>query len=178
MSDYATIVLDTQSAPVARLTLNRPDKRNPIGPQSCGELVHALGRIKEDPALRAVVLTGAGKFFSAEITVYRVAYLRQNHGYEVVSYGRLGKVDYQADKSGVRKLEWLGLDDVLSTKQNDVTSLTCRNQFGDELCGKPFVWESYTIAEIDEGAIGSGRDDPFTKDIDEGAINLPNRPEE
>jgi len=62
---YATILFDVTAAPVARITLNRPDKRNPIGPQLCGELVHALARIKEDPALRAVVLTGAGKFFSA-----------------------------------------------------------------------------------------------------------------
>jgi enoyl-CoA hydratase/carnithine racemase len=65
MSEYATILFDTTSAPVARLTMNRPDKRNPIGPQSCGEIVHALGRAKEDPAIRCVVITGAGKVFSA-----------------------------------------------------------------------------------------------------------------
>jgi enoyl-CoA hydratase/carnithine racemase len=62
---YATILYDVAAAPVARITLNRPDKRNPIGPQLCGELVHVLARAKEDPAVRCVVLTGAGKFFSA-----------------------------------------------------------------------------------------------------------------
>lgn len=61
---YASILFDDQ-APVARLTLNRPEKRNPIGPQTCGELVHALGRIKANPHLRVVVLTGAGTVFSA-----------------------------------------------------------------------------------------------------------------
>jgi enoyl-CoA hydratase len=64
MSEYATILLD-ESGPIARLTLNRPDKRNPIGPATCGELVHALARIKAKPETRVVVLTGAGTVFSA-----------------------------------------------------------------------------------------------------------------
>jgi len=63
-SAYATILLDEQG-PIARLTLNRPDKRNPIGPATCGELVHALDRIKQTKEIRVVVLTGAGSAFSA-----------------------------------------------------------------------------------------------------------------
>lgn len=50
---------------VATITLNRPERRNPIGPSTVGELLHALGRGKEDAAVRVVVLTGAGKVFSA-----------------------------------------------------------------------------------------------------------------
>jgi enoyl-CoA hydratase len=61
---YTTIALDEQ-APVARVTLNRPDKRNPIGPTTCGELVHALARLKANRHVRVVVLTGAGPVFSA-----------------------------------------------------------------------------------------------------------------
>jgi enoyl-CoA hydratase/carnithine racemase len=61
---YATILHD-DAAPIARLTLNRPDKRNPIGPATCGELVQALADIKANPAIRVVVLTGAGSAFSA-----------------------------------------------------------------------------------------------------------------
>ena len=49
----------------ARITLNRPEKRNPIGPQTIGELLHAIERAKGDPAVRALVFTGAGKVFSA-----------------------------------------------------------------------------------------------------------------
>lgn len=64
MSDYATILLD-EPGPIARITLNRPDKRNPIGPATCGELVHALARVKSKPEIRVVVLTGAGTVFSA-----------------------------------------------------------------------------------------------------------------
>jgi enoyl-CoA hydratase len=64
MADYTTILFDEQG-PIARVTLNRPDKRNPIGPATCGELVHALGRVKQSKEIRVVVLTGAGTVFSA-----------------------------------------------------------------------------------------------------------------
>ena len=58
-TDYATILYDVSAAPVARLTMNRPEKRNPIGPQSCGEIVHALASAKDDAAIHTVVITGA-----------------------------------------------------------------------------------------------------------------------
>lgn len=61
---YTTILVDEQ-APVARITLNRPEKRNPIGPATCGELVHALARCKANRDVRVIVLTGAGPVFSA-----------------------------------------------------------------------------------------------------------------
>jgi enoyl-CoA hydratase/carnithine racemase len=64
MSTYRTILLD-DAGPVARLTLNRPDKRNPIGPETCGELVHALAALRDAAAVRVIVLTGAGAVFSA-----------------------------------------------------------------------------------------------------------------
>jgi len=64
MTAFATIQLDRAGA-VARITLNRPEKRNPIGPATCGELVQALAEIKADRAARVVVLTGAGAVFSA-----------------------------------------------------------------------------------------------------------------
>jgi enoyl-CoA hydratase/carnithine racemase len=61
---YATIRVD-HAGPIARVTLNRPEKRNPIGPATCGELVQALGEIQAAAELRVVVLTGAGTVFSA-----------------------------------------------------------------------------------------------------------------
>jgi enoyl-CoA hydratase/carnithine racemase len=59
----ATILVE-RAGPIARITLNRPEKRNPIGPATCGELVEALAEIKASDA-RVVVLTGAGPAFSA-----------------------------------------------------------------------------------------------------------------
>lgn len=61
---YRTLLVDG-TGPVARVTLNRPDKRNPIGLDTCAELVHALRALRDDTAVRVVVLTGAGNAFSA-----------------------------------------------------------------------------------------------------------------
>ncbi|MCG8419946.1 MAG: enoyl-CoA hydratase-related protein [Proteobacteria bacterium] len=65
MSDYTTILYDDSVPPVARITLNRPDKRNPITPITVGEIIHALDTIRQSDAIRVVVITGAGKVFSA-----------------------------------------------------------------------------------------------------------------
>ena len=64
MTTYNTILADG-AGPVARVTLNRPDKRNPIGLETCGELVHALAALRGEPAVHVIVLTGAGTAFSA-----------------------------------------------------------------------------------------------------------------
>ena len=60
MAAYATILVE-DSGPVARVTLNLPDKRNPISPAMCGELLAAFKAV----AANVIVLTGAGKVFSA-----------------------------------------------------------------------------------------------------------------
>jgi enoyl-CoA hydratase/carnithine racemase len=64
MPEYATILVDDRG-PVGRITLNRPEKRNPIGPSTCGELVAALAALKANADVRVVILTGAGTVFSA-----------------------------------------------------------------------------------------------------------------
>jgi 2-(1,2-epoxy-1,2-dihydrophenyl)acetyl-CoA isomerase len=49
---------------VARITFNRPDAANALNMEMGRDLMHASIRASEDPAVRAVVLTGAGKMFS------------------------------------------------------------------------------------------------------------------
>jgi enoyl-CoA hydratase/carnithine racemase len=61
---YSEINYEVRGA-TARVTLNRPEKRNPLGPTTIGELLHALDAAKADEAVRVIVLTGAGKVFSA-----------------------------------------------------------------------------------------------------------------
>lgn len=46
---------------VARLTINRPDKRNALSWTVMGDLRRALAEAKSDRAVRALVLTGAGE---------------------------------------------------------------------------------------------------------------------
>ena len=62
--EYKTIRFDV-SAGVATITLNRPEAANGLTLDSGKDLMHAAIRCDEDPAIRAVVLTGAGKMFSA-----------------------------------------------------------------------------------------------------------------
>lgn len=55
-----------KEGPVAVLTLDRPDQRNPLGQEGDGAAVAALcAEIEADPAIRCAILTGAGKAFSA-----------------------------------------------------------------------------------------------------------------
>src|SRR5260221_7356609 len=49
---------------VARITFNRPDAANALDLEMGRELMHAAIRASEDPAVRAVILTGAGRMFS------------------------------------------------------------------------------------------------------------------
>jgi enoyl-CoA hydratase/carnithine racemase len=45
---------------VATITLNRPEQRNSMGPQMLRDIGAALQTARDDPAVRVVVLTGAG----------------------------------------------------------------------------------------------------------------------
>ncbi|WP_088148594.1 enoyl-CoA hydratase/isomerase family protein [Achromobacter denitrificans] len=64
MSGYEFIKLQSHGG-VATLTLNRPEKRNAISDAMRAELIHALEAVAQDRAVKALVLTGAGKGFCA-----------------------------------------------------------------------------------------------------------------
>ena len=64
MADYANIVLAREGA-VARLTLNRPDRRNALTHAMMLELEDAFGHIRDDNDCRVLVLRGAGGHFCA-----------------------------------------------------------------------------------------------------------------
>jgi enoyl-CoA hydratase/carnithine racemase len=59
------INLTVNSYGVATITLNRPDKRNAMNDAMRAQFVVALERVATDKAIRALVLTGAGKGFCA-----------------------------------------------------------------------------------------------------------------
>ena len=58
-------VLVEQRDGVAWITLNRPDQLNPLSPGLMTELSDVLDGLAKDPACRVVVVTGAGRAFSA-----------------------------------------------------------------------------------------------------------------
>ena len=62
MTDVLTVAAKGQ---VALLTLNRPGKLNALSNELLAAIVATLDRIELDPAVRAVVVTGEGRAFSA-----------------------------------------------------------------------------------------------------------------
>lgn len=63
---YEQISLDI-TTPIATITLNRPEAMNAITVVMLGELSEALAVIAADPSIRAVVITGSGRAFSAGV---------------------------------------------------------------------------------------------------------------
>ena len=61
---FNTIKFEVQDG-IARLTLNRPDKLNSFTGEMHAELRAALDLVQADKAIRVLVLTGAGRAFSA-----------------------------------------------------------------------------------------------------------------
>src|SRR5215211_8479705 len=59
---YETIVVAVTDE-VAMITLNRPDRANTISPQLVDDVTDALRSIEADAAVRAVIITGAGRHF-------------------------------------------------------------------------------------------------------------------
>ncbi|NBC16323.1 MAG: enoyl-CoA hydratase [Bacteroidetes bacterium] len=61
---FDTVVLERDDA-VATLTMNRPERRNALNRDLERDLMAALETVRDDDAVRAVVLTGAGAGFCA-----------------------------------------------------------------------------------------------------------------
>jgi enoyl-CoA hydratase/carnithine racemase len=62
--DYECLLYETKDG-VATLTLNRPERLNALGGTLREDLSAGLTRAIEDPEVRAIVITGAGKGFCA-----------------------------------------------------------------------------------------------------------------
>lgn len=62
-SDHALDISVSDS--IARVTLNRPEKRNALNPQMMREMKSFLDSTKYDPAVKVVVIDAAGPHFSA-----------------------------------------------------------------------------------------------------------------
>jgi methylglutaconyl-CoA hydratase len=62
---WTTITIERDARGVALLTLNRPEKHNVLSGDMCDEVAAAAAQLDADAAVRVVVLTGAGRSFSA-----------------------------------------------------------------------------------------------------------------
>ena len=66
---YSHLITEVNDRFVGIITLNRPDQLNTFNSQLAAELVDALQTMDGDPAVRVVLLKGAGKAFCAGIDV-------------------------------------------------------------------------------------------------------------
>lgn len=73
MADAAPVSLEL-SAPVARITLSRPEKLNALNDDVRRALAVALTELEERPDVRVLVLAGAGRSFSAGADLNTTAY--------------------------------------------------------------------------------------------------------
>lgn len=63
--DYETILVERSQEGFATLVLNRPDKLNTLSIRLRQELAAAIDELEADPAVRVLILTGAGRAFTA-----------------------------------------------------------------------------------------------------------------
>ena len=85
---YQNILFDTADG-IATITLNRPDKLNAYTTEMGDEVVDAFSKTREDPDVRVVILTGAGRGFCAGVDL---EHLKAHHAGGNASSGpRLGE---------------------------------------------------------------------------------------
>jgi 2-(1,2-epoxy-1,2-dihydrophenyl)acetyl-CoA isomerase len=79
-SSFASLVLESRRDSVSTITLNRPERLNAMNSALGQALLEALNSVMQDHAVRAVVLTGAGRGFCAggDIDVLRKARERED----------------------------------------------------------------------------------------------------
>ena len=73
-----SILLINKSNRVATLTLNRPEKRNALNPALINSLSVALAELKEDNAIKVVVIKGAGSVFCSGADLAYIKQLQKN----------------------------------------------------------------------------------------------------
>src|SRR5213593_4765609 len=88
---YQTIIFSTADS-IATIKLNRPEKLNAFGGPMREEILDALQKIARDDDIRAVIVTGEGRAFSAGGDIQHLKQLRDNKdesGFRnILSYGQ------------------------------------------------------------------------------------------
>jgi len=111
---FETLAVDFPKPFVAHVELNRPDRLNAFNREMWFELKSCFESLNEDPDCRVVVLSGAGKLFTAGIDLLGMLQLGQELA-EVEEVGRRGKL----------------LERLIKKYQDSISSL--------EMCVKPVI---------------------------------------
>jgi enoyl-CoA hydratase/carnithine racemase len=78
------VLVEERAEGVLRLTLNRPEARNALSIGLMTTLLDALGRVAKDPAIRVIVIAGAGPAFCAGHDLRELRADRKRETYEHV----------------------------------------------------------------------------------------------
>ena len=57
---YCDILYELSGDGIAKISINRPERRNAFRPETIGELMDAFGRAHRDPAVGVIIFTGVG----------------------------------------------------------------------------------------------------------------------
>lgn len=68
---YKNFLLDQKGA-LATVTLNRPEKRNPVNEDMLQEFLDILTKLRDDPENRVIVITGSGPAFCSGADITRL----------------------------------------------------------------------------------------------------------
>ena len=60
VAEYHDIRYEHSGTGIAKVTIDRPEVRNAFRPQTVRELIDAFARVRDDPSIGCVLLTGAG----------------------------------------------------------------------------------------------------------------------
>ena len=96
--NYQTIII-TKEEGVATITLSRPEVMNAVNEEMLKELVKATQEVGADEAVKAVILTGAGRAFCAggdlEAPMYNITNSAEMRGL-VAEFGKIPRCPLNA----------------------------------------------------------------------------------
>ncbi|HVW33749.1 MAG TPA: enoyl-CoA hydratase-related protein [Acidimicrobiia bacterium] len=87
---------------VAVITLHRPDRLNAITPDLAAHFGAAMAASEQDPKVRVIVITGAGRAFSAGADFSTLAGIRDDGGIKLEGTGREAPPGPWSDRPGGR----------------------------------------------------------------------------
>lgn len=84
----STILQDLDGSGILTLTLNRPEKLNALSGEVLAELAELLTAARDNPAVKALLITGEGKAFCAGADINRLAECDAQTGYAFANQGQ------------------------------------------------------------------------------------------
>jgi enoyl-CoA hydratase len=80
-SDRSDVLLIGRAGHVARLTMNRPDQLNALGTRTVAALNRAFDDLEADDSVRAIIVAGSGRHFSAGADIGELERIRTPNGF-------------------------------------------------------------------------------------------------